>query len=189
MNKRAALELSINAIVIVVIAMTVLGLGLGFVRSQIGKMKSTTTVVQEEIKAQILEDLRSGDKKLSIQSIGEIVSSGEKRQFAIGIKNLKDQPITFSIGISKAGKNAAGATEFTAKLPDTKNSGDFFWDNTQQTLGIGESQVYPITYKAETSADTYLYKIELAQLSPPCTGTPAPTKCVYDSKSFFITVG
>ena len=37
-NKKGALELSINAIVIVILAMTLLGLGLGFVRGMFGKI-------------------------------------------------------------------------------------------------------------------------------------------------------
>ncbi|MBS3127550.1 hypothetical protein J4410_00200 [Candidatus Woesearchaeota archaeon] len=37
-HKKAALELSINAIVIIVLAMTLLGLGLGFIRNQFSEI-------------------------------------------------------------------------------------------------------------------------------------------------------
>ena len=65
MNRKGSLNLSIEAIVIVVIAFVVLGLGLGFVRSQIGSIQSTSTAVQEQISQQVLDDLRTGNKKLS----------------------------------------------------------------------------------------------------------------------------
>ncbi|MEM4260661.1 MAG: hypothetical protein QXG00_05485 [Candidatus Woesearchaeota archaeon] len=38
MNKKAALELSVNAIVILIMAIAVLGLALGFIRSQLNKI-------------------------------------------------------------------------------------------------------------------------------------------------------
>ena len=40
-NKKAALQLSINAIVIVVLAMTLLGLGLGFIRTMFKEITGT----------------------------------------------------------------------------------------------------------------------------------------------------
>ena len=58
MNKKGDLNLSIQAIVIVVIAFVVLGLGLGFVRGQFKSIQETSTGVQEQIRQQILEDLR-----------------------------------------------------------------------------------------------------------------------------------
>ena len=45
-NKKASLNLSVQAIVIVVIAFVVLGLGLGFVRGQFEQMESTSSSVQ-----------------------------------------------------------------------------------------------------------------------------------------------
>ena len=41
-NKKASLEMSIQAIVIVVLAMTLLGLGLGFIRGMFKNIGSTT---------------------------------------------------------------------------------------------------------------------------------------------------
>ena len=65
MMKKGSLNLSIEAIVIVVIAFVVLGLGLGFVRGQFKSITETTTSIQDQIRQQITEDLRTGDKKLS----------------------------------------------------------------------------------------------------------------------------
>jgi len=55
-NKRASLEISIQAIVIVVLAMTILGLGLGFVRGLFKNITSTTEDVTEQVRQKILDD-------------------------------------------------------------------------------------------------------------------------------------
>ena len=65
MKKKGSLSLSINAIIVIVIAFVFLGLGLSFIRGQIGGADDTATMVQEQIKQSITEDLRTGDKKLS----------------------------------------------------------------------------------------------------------------------------
>ena len=67
-NKKASLELSIQAIIIVVIAFVVLGLSMGFVKNTFKDITGTTKEVQAKIKEQILEDMRVSGKKLSITS-------------------------------------------------------------------------------------------------------------------------
>ena len=60
-NKKAALELSINAIVIVVLAMTLLGLGLGFIRGMFNKINPLTDTTFEKISEQLNTDLATSD--------------------------------------------------------------------------------------------------------------------------------
>ena len=59
MDKKASLNLSIQAIVIVVLAMTLLGLGLGFVRSQFTNISDVSNIVQKQVKDQITNQLRT----------------------------------------------------------------------------------------------------------------------------------
>lgn len=185
LNKKGALELSINAIVIVVLAMTLLGLGLAFIKTQIGKMGDTATTVQDQIKQQILEDLRTGDKKLSFPSNRITVASGDKVDLAIGVKNTNDYLMGFRVDILK--READGT--FVPLSPVTKESGSFFWDNSDQTLPIGDSRVFGIVHQAETIKDTYLYKIVITEMELDESGVPVDgTESEYDSKAFFITV-
>jgi len=180
MNKKAALELSINAIVIIVIAMAVLGLGLGFVRSQMKNISETATTVQEQAKQNILDDLRTGNKRLAFPTDRITLSSGEVKDIAIGIQNLEASSIWVKVTIEKFDKatNAWG----TALTPSTGTDGDFFWDNSVQELPRGESKVMPIVYQAETTKDTYMYQI-VVEYSLSETG--ALTQ--YAAKSFFVT--
>ena len=98
MNKRASLELSIQAIVIVVIAFVVLGLGLGFVRGQFATMEETSSGVQEQIKQQILDDLYE-QQEIVVPSIRNEMTAGELSSAqGIGIKNTKDSMQDFLVG-------------------------------------------------------------------------------------------
>ena len=88
-HKRGSLELSINAIVIIVLAMTLLGLGLGFVRGLFKNITETTGTVQEQVKQQVLEDLKTGDKKLSFSSNSLQMESSSSQTVTIGVRNSK----------------------------------------------------------------------------------------------------
>src|SRR3990167_3179602 len=103
MSRKASLELSVNAIVIIVLAMTLLGLGLGFIRSQFGEITEIGTGVQEQIKQQILEDLRTGNKKLSFPTSEVQMGRRDDTVIAMGIKNVESKSINFGIEIKPVG--------------------------------------------------------------------------------------
>lgn len=87
--KRGSLSLSINAIVIIVLAMTLLGLGLGFIRGLFKNIGETTGTVQEQVKQQILEDLKTGDKKLSFSTNSLQMESSGSQTITVGVRNSK----------------------------------------------------------------------------------------------------
>jgi len=176
MNKKAALELSINAIVIIVIAMAVLGLGLGFVRSQMKKIGETSTSVQEQIRGQILDDLRVGNKKLSFPTERFTVSFSELKDFAVGIQNLEPTTLTFTIKLWEYKGTVFVPIDATSGGLD---AGQFFWDSTLQKLNGGEARVYGALFKAKNEPGNYLYKLEVVK---------DDETTIYDSKSFFVTV-
>src|SRR3989338_8840846 len=88
-SKKADLSISINAIVIIVLAMTFLGLGLGFVKGMFKDIGSTTGQVQEQIKQQILDDLRRGDKSLSFPTTQLKLELNDESVQAFGVKNTQ----------------------------------------------------------------------------------------------------
>jgi len=182
MLKKGSLNLSIEAIVIVVIAFVVLGLGLSFVRGQFKSMGETTSSVQEQIKQQILDDLRTGNKKLSFPS-AEIKSEvATSTVLAVGIKNTGDSQLKFKIQLEDL-SSTCSTTGSTAKISPSTAPGDycaaFFWDSLEQTLTAGESNVYSIKYFAPSKKGSYLYKIIV-------TDTTKNTE--FSSKSFFATI-
>jgi hypothetical protein len=174
-SKKSSLNISINAIVIIVLAMTFLGLGLGFVRNMFGGVSDMTVSVQEQIKQQILDDLRTGDKKLSFPTTQVKVGSKEETIISIGVKNTGDQDLNFELVINQGDLEANPVTNPDDSMVD----GAFFWDSTTQILEPGEANVYGIKFFAPTTKTTYLYKL---------TVYDTIDMSEYTSKSFFIRV-
>src|SRR3989338_5761108 len=96
-NKRGSLNISIEAIVIVVIALTVLGLGITFVRSQFKGFGDISIQVQEDIKEKVMEEIRTGDKKLSFPGTELKGEASEAKGTGVGVKNTKDGERTFTL--------------------------------------------------------------------------------------------
>ena len=185
-HKKGALSLSVNAIVIIVLALTMLGLGLGFIRGMFKDITSTTGQVQEQIRQQILEDLRTGNKPLSFPVQRIKASVNEKKDLAFGVMNTGDNAIEYIIGIS-AWDTTLDPDDFTS-LDSTKTSspGDFFWDSSPQSLKPREANVYNVVHKVEGSSGTYMYKIIITKTKE--GDTPLDPVVEHASKSFFVEV-
>jgi len=183
-SKKGSLSISINAIVIIVLAMTFLGLGLMFVRNMFKDIGDTTTQVQEQIKQQILDDLRTGDKKLSFPTTEVKLGSNEEAVITIGVKNTRDFNLDFKIELKQIISGAAVDIDpSTAESSSQGWNGAFFWDSSAgQTLGVGEAQVYGIKYFAPQAQGTYLYKLTITAKNS------AGTEEEYVSKTFFVRV-
>ncbi|MEK6845143.1 MAG: hypothetical protein AABY26_00170 [Nanoarchaeota archaeon] len=185
--KKGSLNLSIEAIVIVVIAFTVLGLGLGFVKSQIGDISKTSSAVQEQISQQILDDLRTGNKKLSFPATKLTLETGAESVQAIGVKNTEDKQISLMLGFQVREEGGIFQPFFSEKKLTFKSGGQdveskIIWDDSSQTLKAGETRVLPVTITAPDKSGNYLYKVDLYYVEDGKPSTDAP----YDSKTFFI---
>ena len=171
--KKGSLNLSIEAIVIVVIAFVVLGLGLGFVRNQFKKIGETTGDIQQQIRQQIIEDLRTGDKKLSFPTSEVNLGKKESTNTGIGIKNTKQGTLKYKIEVQARG----GDPIFGEDITD-----NFLYDFEVDELAPTDTRVVPIRITSETSAGTGQFKVVITDVTDGEPGVP------YDSKSFFITV-
>ena len=190
--KKASLNLSINAIVIVVLAMTLLGLGLGFIRNIFTGLEEQREEISEQVRAQILEDLRVGNKKLSFPSTEVNIDKGKAKTLALGVKNIRSiQKLDFKINVKLLQAQVGGTTylmEAGAWSPDPAAgidlSVDFFYDATNKILSVTESDVYSVRTTATGTAGTYMAKIEL--LEKPEGGNEYTE--VYAEKTFFINI-
>ncbi len=172
-NRQGSLSLSIEAIVVVVIAFVVLGLGLSFVRNQFKDIGDTTGTIQEQIRQQILEDLRTGDKRLSFPGTEINLGKKESSVTAIGVKNVKQGTLKYKLIIQSAG----GAPIFGTDIND-----NFLYATAIDELPPTESRLIPVRITSETSAGTGQFKIIIQDVTDTEEGT------LYDSKTFFITV-
>lgn len=96
---KGSLSLSANAIVILVLAMTLLGLGIAFVNNVFSNIGDTATDVGNLARERILDDLRSGNKRLSFPSTEIELDKSSNKLFAIGIKNQGIQRAYFRVVI------------------------------------------------------------------------------------------
>ena len=178
MHKKAALELSINAIVIVILAMTLLGLGLGFVRNMFRDIGDTTSQVQDQMKEQILDDLRRGDKKLSFPSQKIELEGGEEEIIAIGVKNTQAETLDFTIDLIEISDTSETRIDSDQGLSTSSKKYAYFWDYTEQVLTPGDTNVFGITLKADrTASGTKLFKIIINDTN---------TSTSFASKTFFV---
>jgi len=178
-NKKSSLELSIRTIVVVVLAMTLLGLGLGFIRSMFINLGETTFSVQDQIKQQILEDLRTGDKKLSFPTSEIKIGKKDSKILAVGIKNTGSAADDFYLLLDVV-SGVGGTNVNVGSSTPVSGLGTFVWDEGSQPLGVNEANVYPIKFTSESTTGTTIIK---ATVALDTAGTQ-----IYATKSFFITV-
>jgi hypothetical protein len=176
MRKKGSLNMSIEVIIVVVIAFVVLGLGLGFVRNQMKLTSETATGVQEQIKQQILEDLRTGDKKLSFPATTLTIEKGNAQDIAIGVKNTKNNDLNFNIEIKsvKSQNNPEMSSE------DLAQQVTFFYGSGPFTLKTTDAEAYNIKINGKGNKDTYLVNLKIVDTENP--------SIPYAEKSFFVNI-
>ncbi|MBW2974970.1 hypothetical protein KY366_04600 [Candidatus Woesearchaeota archaeon] len=123
-NRKAAIELSVTAIVILILAIVILGLGLGFVRGMFGK---ASTMFEQQIAVEPEPSPPSSSEPLTLSRERLIVHSGDAIALKFGVYNSGNKPwskVNVTIDCSGAG---------TTAMPDNEqvnskalNSGESF---------------------------------------------------------------
>ena len=177
-NKKASLEISIQAIVIVVLAMTLLGLGLGFIRKQFASIGNIQEEVSEQVKQKVLDDLISGDKKVSFPRTDITIDKGGSTILTVGVRNKKDTALHYKMRFSPySGPDGAPFT--------IDNPGWFqFAERQVYTLPSAESETRNIRLSMPTSVSSgsYFLNFDIVDDDLPPPGN------VYAQKDFFIVV-
>lgn len=205
MNKKAALELSINAVVILILAVTILSLGIGFIRSQFGALTERFTEVSAEIKSELINKIRETGELLVFNRVEIEIKLGKPADFYIGIKNTAPnvndatKPVCFipAIKCIRAlngacfdGRNNiyVGGSDMNLGVgnpPETK----WFSLFPEVDIRTGEVGVYPVTLQiAQAVPDTYLMEFEVYkyQDGSDCSAGGSVDERPYQSKQFFI---
>lgn len=179
-NKKASLEISIQAIVIVVLAMTLLGLGLGFIRGMFKNIGSTTEDVTEQVRQRVLDDLITGDKKVSFPKTEIIVDKGGSQVLTVGIRNKKDTPLYYKMKFNPISGPDGGP--FSIDNPRWFQLEEY--SRQRYKLDAADSEIRSIRLSMPTSASSgsYFLTFEVVDddLQPPHN--------VYAQKDFFIVV-
>ncbi len=179
-DKKASLEISIQAIVIVVLAMTLLGLGLGFIRGMFKNIGSTTEDVTEQVRQRVLDDLITGDKKVSFPKTEIIVDKGGSQVLTVGIRNKKDTPLFYKMRFNPISGPDGGP--FSIDNPRWFQLEEY--SRQRYKLDAADSEIRNIRLSMPTSVSSgsYFLTFEIVDddLQPPHN--------VYAQKDFFIVV-
>ena len=177
-NKKASLEISIQAIVIIVLAMTLLGLGLGFIRGLFKNISSTTEDVTEQVRQKILDDLITGDKKVSFPKTEVVVDKGGSDVLTVGVRNKKDATLHYKMRFTPI-SNPQGAS-FSVDNPSWFQ----FAQSQVYTLSAADAEVRNIRLSIPTGITSGSYFLTFDVLDD---NLQAPNN-VYAQKDFFIVV-
>ena len=205
-NKKAALELSINAIVVLILAITILGLGIGFIRGQFGGLSEQFTQVRSEIKDQLLEKIQESGELLVFNRAELQASIGKTEVFYIGIKN--NQPnadgegsVCYRSSVRcikplRAGNFCSATAQANNVIVGGYNDGTVTqgdeWFRMFDEIDINDNDVgvFPITVQiARGSPDTYAMEMVITKDSAnkDCDSTSGIFE-EYQSKQFFVVL-
>jgi hypothetical protein len=205
MNKKAALQLSINAIVILILAITILSLGIAFIKSQFGTLTERFTEVSAEIKSELISKIKNTGELLVFNRVEIEAKVGKPEEFYIGIKNTApntndpDKPVCFIPAVKCInalngecfdGRNNVyvGGTDMSlgpGNAPEVK----WFSLFPEVDIKTGEVNVYPVTLQiAQALPDTYLMEFGVYKYEDgsDCESGGVIDERPYQAKQFFI---
>lgn len=178
-NKKASLEISIQAIVIIVLAMTLLGLGLGFIRGLFKNIGSTTQDVTEQVKQRILDDLITGDRKVSFPKTEISVDKGGSEVLSIGIRNKGDSTLKYKMDFTPI-------SDPEGKPFVIDNPKWFQLDEEEHSLPAAQSDIrnvrLTVPSTTQVKSGSYFLTFQIIDTEQ------APPNNVYAQKDFFVVV-
>ena len=180
-NKKASLEISIQAIVIIVLAMTLLGLGLGFIRKQFTSLGTIQEEVSEQVKQKILDDLISGDKKISFPRTEIAIDKGSSQVLTVGVRNKKDSTLHYKMRF-KPISNPNGES-FNIETPKRWfQLEDYARQDYKLSAADSEIRNIRLNIPTETNAGSYFLTFEVIDVDAQDSDN------VYAQKDFFVVV-
>ncbi len=150
-NKKAGLNLSINAIVVLILAITMLGLGLSFMRNIFGSATKEFEEVGGTVKKQMIEQMKESDEIFDLSRPRVELKAGEDTQIFIGFKNEATVAKNFQIRMVEASRlGETGATNRTNKFNVTT-------EGVISMLGLTTGLCGARTESGEEPADVEVY--------------------------------
>lgn len=169
LHKKGSLELSINAIVILILAITMLGLGLGFMKGLFSKTTKQLGEVGEDIKAQMIEQLRTSSAKLTLREEDVNIPRSETKDVYFAVKNVE-------------ASQAFGVTAICGKALIGDALGDLDTIIADDALDESAVAVGKMIIKIDANADRTTHSCHV------CVSRSGGNSCDYAKKSFFVTV-
>tara|TARA_Y100000310_G_scaffold341089_1_gene439089 strand:- start:24412 stop:24945 length:534 start_codon:yes stop_codon:yes gene_type:complete len=174
-NKKASLELSIRVIVIVILAMTLLGLGLAFVRNTFSDISDIREDVTEQVRQNIISDLKNNDKKASFPKTEIEINKGSSEVLTVGIRNKEDGTLSYQLFFN----SISGPADYDP----FQVSNWFQFGQSIYELAPSEADVRNVRLNVpkDAKSGSYLLTFDVNNLAPGQTES-------YESIDFFIVV-
>ena len=119
LKKRAAIELSVNFIVIIIISLVVLGMGVYLVNRFVSEASDIKEELDIETEKQIMDLLSSGDR-VAFPINKKTIAKGHGEVFGLGIFNILGEEKTFTVDLEQGIFIEKGATESDDTWPSSE---------------------------------------------------------------------
>ena len=184
--KKAALELSVNFLVILIISVVVLGFGIYLMQQIFAGANETVLTWNDRMKAEIESALDDGSL-VAVSFDTKDVHNGELATFGVGLLNINDPATsTFTMTVSFKEAYRTGQTNpFCARTGTPPCSGPNLWLKSSQVIPIPTGLTLQYTLKKYERKDDILIGVEpvnaekgryLYELSVTSSGSPYGNK-------------
>ncbi len=180
-NKKASLEMSIQAIVIVVLAMTLLGLGLGFIRGMFKGITGVQEQITEDVRAKIGRQLIDTQEKVAFPRSEITIKRGDSVVVDVGIRNKENAELVYRMSFTPI---SSAPPVGDTKLAETVNW--FQHSRGEYVLPPAEFDVRQIRINIPKNVEQASYFFTFNVLTP--MSIPGDPATFYAQKDFFMVV-
>lgn len=168
-NKKGALQLSVNAVVVIIIAIVMLGLALTFMRTIFGGVIEEFEEVRGEIRKQMEETLRGTTTKAALSTNSLDLKAGDEKRIYLGINNYLSDDADFCIACPNCNRERCpngkdiNCLPYEGETQDCIDAIDVSVPGINKYVLRGKIDVIPLTVKVKSVAksDTYLVPIHI----------------------------
>ena len=159
MNKKAAIELSTNFLVIIILSIVVFGMGIYMVNMFFSSSESMKEDINKQTEEQIINLLMAGDR-VSIPITKQTISVGKSYTFGVGILNILGDPSDFTIYVEEGPMIASDGTRYDAGEYDSLN---YIETRTIEDLANNEHRVVsvPVAVPRGSVSGEYILNVHI----------------------------
>jgi hypothetical protein len=135
MNKKAAIELSMNFMVIIILSIVILSMGIYFAVRSLGQAQAMVAHIDKQTEQQIWDLLDSGQPVVAPMPSAETMRA-KTAIFWIGVRNI-EYTTNFQVIVDKnVLTDDCDSNKLTVLLPNTKTEPKFIKENEKDTFGV-----------------------------------------------------
>jgi hypothetical protein len=155
MSKRAAIELSMNFLVIMILAIVILSMGIYFAVTTFAKANEINDRIDRQTEKQIYDLLDTGDPVVAPLNTAEI-ERGKYHVFWVGVRNIdytsKFKVIVYGVDDTEEGCNATDPKNIQFIMPFKVVDGANLYQTNPQDIKEHDKATFSVIVKAPASS-------------------------------------